>query len=372
MLMQRLLDVPEYMLRNRLEYLVLFRLSQHVIEVPSEISGIVVLLISCEDTQLIGKDLVPLFKRLIVTFQIRHQRNPPLVIFHIAFSDVVGVLFGVLVHFAHSLLINPEELALLNRHEVNTIFVLFDTDQWLKESLCQGALSVLSFIFHFLCLFSVQFFVVLSHKLLVSHEFLKILFASYKVLWGLGLVVGDVHVFEQLGVLLVPDPLQVVLDFLLHVRFHFFVVGIVEQSVFLLNDLKALSPVPLPHHLFEFFFGIESGSGKFFSPEGNVITLLGLGQALFVFVVNGQLVIGSKLERPHFVFLQTMVDGWVVRVRRVRVNRLTLDVVVVVHFIIVIHWDYSCRANDVLWLGLERLHSFNIVNLIQRVVVPVR
>ena len=83
----------------------------------------------------------------------------------------------------------------------------------------------------------------------------------------------------------------------------------------------------MSHHFFVFVIFVESGSHKLLSPPGNVALLQGLGEIESDVILDQVLVVTGDAEGPNLFFIKTVIDNWVVRIRRVGVERLSLGVV---------------------------------------------
>jgi len=171
--------------------------------------------------------------------------------------------------------------------------------------------------------------------------------------------------------LLLLHPSEVVLDLFLLMSLDALVVGGTDQEVFCLDELKTQSPVPLLEHFLVFLRCVEGRCRQLEGPERNVAVRLSHMYILLELVYNDLLVIDGASERPYVVFFKPMVNVNEVRVHRVGVKVLTLDVIPVEDFVVVVHWDDCGGANDVLWLGDEGLKSFVGVNLVKRDIIPV-
>lgn len=94
-------------------------------------------------------------------------------------------------------------------------------------------------------------------------------------------------------------------------------------------------------------------------------------EILLEMVNNNVLVIEGVPESPNVIFFKPVVDVNIVRIDRVGVKVLTLDIVPVEDFIVVVHRDDCGGANYVLFLWEEGLKSFEGVGLVKRDIIPV-
>lgn len=90
-----------------------------------------------------------------------------------------------------------------------------------------------------------------------------------------------------------------------------------------------------------------------------------------VLIEDTTLVVTGHTEGPDLVLLEAVVDRRCVGIGRVRVKRLTLNIIVVQQLVVIIHWNNGGCADDVLFLGGERLGPLEGVGLIQIEVVDV-
>lgn len=92
--------------------------------------------------------------------------------------------------------------------------------------------------------------------------------------------------------------------------------AIVCYRMLLLDQLQTDPPVGLQFHLLPLIEPEEVRRRKLFSPEWQVLLkslLSGVGNP---FVFDGSLVVVRELEGPDFVFFKSVVDRWIVGVRR--------------------------------------------------------
>lgn len=369
MLEHRPLDVPEHVRGNSFENLVELGLLERISEVAAHVSDEVVLLIMLEDAKLVRKNLVPFLERNVVGLKVLHKLDVPFFVSRLAIVHLVCLL-GVLPGSPQRLLINPVDLALVNDHVVGSIFVLLCRKHRLEDFLGKRTFAVLSNLLDTLWLRR-EALVIGLNLLLVVDESIKLLLVVHVVLWSFGLVVSDVDILEQLLVLLLLNPGEVVHDFSLLLQLELLVAWVVGEGMLLLDVLEAHSPLPLEHHLLPLLALEEGGRSQLHCPEGKVAFVLGGSKVVLVIVVDHDLVEVGQLEGPDLVFLEPVVDDRVVGVRWVRVKRLTLDVIEVEGFIVVVHWVDSRCADYVLLARLEGLESLVVIHLVHGDIIDV-
>lgn len=95
------------------------------------------------------------------------------------------------------------------------------------------------------------------------------------------------------------------------------------------------------------------------------------GVGIEVRVLDHFLVVEVLREAPDVLLVETVIDGDRVWVWRMRVEGLTLKVIVLPFLVIVLQWNSSSRADNILILCLEFLNSFKVLRLVQCNVVHV-
>jgi hypothetical protein len=125
-----------------------------------------------------------------------------------------------------------------------------------------------------------------------------------------------------------------------------------------LDQLQSNATVPLAVESVHLLLFVESRGEELLAPEGSVGLLGSLPDVEAVGVLNDFLVVASKVEGPNAELIEAVVNHGHVRVGRVSVDTLTLNIIEDRLLIIVFHWNdtgttYSCPLS---WLkGLQPL-----------------
>lgn len=116
---------------------------------------------------------------------------------------------------------------------------------------------------------------------------------------------------------------------------------------------------------------VESHSTKLNTPPRSVVFLGCLPGTLGVRVMNNRLVVVCFTEVPNELFVQTMINKWNVGVRRVRVQILTLGVCSKEFLVSILSGNEGRGADNTFFLWHERLHTLDVVCLVQRDIIVV-
>ena len=126
-----------------------------------------------------------------------------------------------------------------------------------------------------------------------------------------------------------------------------FVLGISHHVVLSFDNFKSHSPVPLLDHFFV-LFRLKVGRGcKLKRPKRKSVLSLSTSDIVFEVIYDNILVVISFFKCPHVVFFKAVINVDEVRIRRVGVKGLSLNIVEVEYLIIVVHRDDRCGTNDV-------------------------
>lgn len=106
-----------------------------------------------------------------------------------------------------------------------------------------------------------------------------------------------------------------------------------------LDGLEAESMLPVPEELLHLLWLVVVRLGQLLAPPRSMTEMHDMTVGVDVFVLDNVLVVQCFLEGPNVLFVKAVIDNDVVGIRRVRVQGLTLDIVVLPLFIIVLPHD---------------------------------
>lgn len=380
-LVQRLLDVPEEVGGNGLEDGLVGRLSEAIGVSLLEILNEGVLLVLLEDTELLverGMELLDVERSLLVLELLNKSETEGLFVFLIKVPDVVSLDLSLLVELLLLLLVRDtslEQLSLGDSVEDGTVLITSSTIEGIGdlleeraalESTRSGASS------EGLDLGNVR--VVGLNRLLVVIEILVLVLALSDALGVFQDMVSDVNVAE-LDVLLVLVAVSDVLvdlggDVLLLLGRR---VGTVKDSMLHLEVLETNLVVPVAVELLNLLRLEEMRLRHLLTPEGSMTERELLRELISgVGVLDTLLVEQGPVERPDVVLISAVIDERNVVIRRVRVHRLTLNVVVVEGLIVILQRDDGRSADDVLFIRLELLEALELISVRQSIVIDIR
>lgn len=182
-------------------------------------------------------------------------------------------------------------------------------------------------------------------------------------------MISHIHIFKTLLNTLLFDIAQEILYLLLVkgsevcARVFFNFLGLRGLESFELNTIG-----PLFQELDVFFLFVEGGGRKFETPMrrvGHRTSTFWVGQPP---ILNTILIVEGLVEGPGVLFVKAMIDYGQVWVGWVRINRLTLEVIVQILLICVSSENLGGRSDGGAWFGREELLSFDTSRFVKFVI----
>lgn len=138
-----------------------------------------------------------------------------------------------------------------------------------------------------------------------------------------------------------------------------------------LEGLEVETDRVLAKELVEFLGCVERRCRELESPPWSVVLLSGTPWVLGPRIVDHNLVVIALAEGPGAHLIDTVVDDWNIGVHRVRVQGLTLGIVVDKLLISVSRGNHRSRTHSTTFLGHHWLHALEVVRRVQFVIVHV-
>jgi len=121
--------------------------------------------------------------------------------------------------------------------------------------------------------------------------------------------------------------------------------------------------------LCHFFWLVEMRLRKLGTPLGSMTLEHSVRHRQIVRVLDNLLVVQVLWQAPDFLLVKPMINKNCVRVRWMRVQRLTLYIKVLPFLIIIFLHNGWCDTHHIFILGLELLESLKVISLIQSVII---
>ena len=178
---------------------------------------------------------------------------------------------------------------------------------------------------------------------------------------------------------------------ILHLGFNFFLLGLGKEVSDLLLHLVALGHValtkllsvlqeqvlelksrgPLSEELGILLLLEPSGCSELLTPPWRVCLPEGAPHVLDIWIVDDLLIVVGLAEGPDVVLIETVVERGRIRIRRVRVERLTLGVVPNELLISIGGWDDRGGTHSAALFRHEWLQTLRIISVVQLDVIHV-
>jgi len=330
-------------------------------------------IVSAENVELLGEHVVKVISGDASFFHLSEEVHTHLVfLFFSNLADFVALVVKSLELGTHGLFGHTTEIALLNLEDNSAVSISLGVGKGVEHLLGERSSLVATTVGGVRSDGFNGLFVVLLEALLVLEESLVFGLVVSVILLLTGFMVGNINVLESTTLLFGKSHGDVVLDFSLVGTLSLVSVASLELEHLLeLQLLKSKTSLPLFHVLSELFILVEGRGNELLSPERYMRCARSTVNVVYIGVINSHLVEPSQTERPHIVFLQTVVNSGIVGVRGVGVEGLSLDVVELEELIIVVHRDGVGDSDHVLLVRLVRLQTLVVIHLVEGDVIHI-